>query len=256
MPFRRGFRRMNRRKSYKRKYSRNNRLSTPRSITPNSIMVKMKQSGFVHFNFIASDTLPVYVVVQGNDLHTDSYIGTGNAVPAGYSQLFDLYDSYCVRGAKFLFTCCPGSDTGSEGFIFGLVPSRTNTAVGAASTLQELLNYSRSKWALIPGGRAGPGVRSLKHYVSTTRMLATNRDDPDIRAAAGSTPTSPASHWFMNLFARPVAWAAPLRTGAADANRDLTNTFTDQSNATDASECFFALTVTYYVEFLQRKVLV
>ncbi len=188
------------------RYRRRRRNYIPRTITPDSKMIKMRYAFTSQMN--PSSGATAMINVKANDLYAPS-TGTGAHSPLGFSQIMQLYERFCVVGSKISVAF---ESNQSQSAIVGIALRNSTTAESvqdntATQTNEGLLERNRTKWTYASSSKEGAPIArvsqkfSLKkffHLRSINDNVGNARDEGSAWGLANASPTQLA---YYNIFA-------------------------------------------------------
>lgn len=214
--------RVAKRKRVFRKKSRFNRMSmlkfNPRGsgvLVPDRFMTTMKCTATGTYTDTSGVTS---FVIRGNGLENpfgSQYIANAT----GLAQMYALYERYVVHGARVRVDFCNGTSVPKHLVCFPYVGT-------APTSLGGWLDQPYVKSALV-SGNAGMDRKTLVNYMSTRKIIGV-KDIKDLENQWGSSGSNPGFPWYFQ-----VNSTTGLGTGTSPA--------------------VFKITMTYYVEWFDRK---
>lgn len=184
-----------------------------------TLYCKLKYATEVHFaDGLSAST---YYSFRGNSLYDPDYTGTGHQ-PMYFDQYSAIYNRYRVMGAKIEINAINASGSSATYFV---LQSGTDTIISANIT--ELLEQSRAKISkVLPISQRVP--IKIKSYVSTRKACGLNKKQIFDEDFSALTTSSPNQIWYFNMLATSINNTSPL-------------------------DFYFMATITYYVQFFDRK---
>lgn len=206
---------------YSRRYRPTMRKMPRNLITSDRVMVKLK---YLDLRVVDVTANSEDFIIRGNSAF-DPQFSLGGGQPLGFDQWGDLYTDYIVHGSKVRFSITPASDNISNS-VMALFAS-SSSGVPAP---QNSLNQPYSKWKpVVSTQNSGNQVATLKMYMSTAKIFGlpkSRRSDQEFSAAVTGNPSV---EWYWHL---------------------LIYNYANSVQRINYSE---AITVTYYVEFFNRR---
>jgi hypothetical protein len=186
---------------------RRRRQYIPRTITPDSKMVKLRYSEVFQLNPGSGATAMAHI--KANDIYAPS-TGSGAHQPLGFDQIMQLYERFCVVGSKISCAFQLNQDGTNTGIV-GVALRNTDTDESvqdttAVQTNEGLLERNRTKWTYSGNQLTGAPVARVQQkfgtkkffHVSTINSNAGNqRDEGTLWGTASASPTTLA---YYNIF--------------------------------------------------------
>ncbi len=196
---------------------RRRRQFIPRTITPDSKMVRLRYAETFQLNPGSGATAMAHI--KCNDLYAPSTL-SGAHQPLGFDQVMQLYERFCVVGSKISCAFQLNQDTSVTGIV-GVAVRNTDTDesvqdTGAVQTNEGLLERNRTKWTYTGNTMNGAPIARVSQkfgtkkffHVSTINSNAGNqRDEGTLWGTASASPTTLA---YYNIFAAPFADSADI----------------------------------------------
>lgn len=190
---------------------RRRRQFIPRTITPDSKMVRLRYSETFQLNPASGATAMAHI--KANDLYAPSTL-TGAHQPLGFDQIMQLYERFCVVGSKI--SCAFQVNQTTATAIVGVAVRNSDTDESvqdttAVQTNEGLLERNRTKWTYASTQLAGAPVARVQQkfgtkkffHVSTINSNAGNqRDEGTLWGTDSASPTTLA---YYNIFAAAFA---------------------------------------------------
>ncbi len=179
----------------------------PRTITPDSKLIKLRYAFTTQMNPSSGGT--AMLNVKANDLYQPS-TGTGAHQPMGFDQIMQLYERFCVVGSKISVAFMTNQSERSA--IVGIALRNSTTAESvqdntAGQTNEGLLERNRTKWTYTAPQAQGAsiarvsqkfGLKKFFHLRSINDNVGNARDEGSAWGLANASPTQLA---FYNIFA-------------------------------------------------------
>lgn len=188
------------------RFRRRRRNYIPRTITPDSKMIKMRYAFTAQMN--PSSGATAMINVKANDLYAPS-TGTGSHRPLGFDQIMALYERFCVVGSK-ISVAFESNQSSSAIVGIALRNSTTSESVQdntASQTNEGLLERNRTKWTYASSSKEGApiarvsqkfGLKKFFHLKSINDNIGNARDEGSAWGLANASPTQLA---YYNIFA-------------------------------------------------------
>ncbi len=198
------------------RFRRRRRNFIPRTITPDSKMVKLRYCYTTQINPGSGATAMEHI--KANDLYAPS-TGTGAHRPLGWSEVMQLYERFCVVGSKInvafvINNTGASADQRPPSAIIGIAlrNSTTDESVqdNTATQINEgLLERNRTQWKYLNSQSNGGAIKSITQKFSTKKFFhlrsindnaGNQRDEGTLWGTASASPTTLA---YYNVFAAP-----------------------------------------------------
>ena len=189
------------------RFRRRRRNFIPRTITPDSKMIKLRYAFTAQMNPSSGGT--AMINVKANDLYAPSAGFDGAHKPLGFNQIMQLYERFCVVGSKInvAFQC-----NQTQSAIVGIALRNSTTAESvqdntAGQTNEGLLERNRTKWTYAsPVSQGAPiarvsqkfGLKKFFHLKSINDNIGNARDEGSAWGLVNASPTQLA---YYNIFA-------------------------------------------------------
>lgn len=131
-------------------------------------------------------------VFRGNSIFDPDQTGIGTQ-PMGRDQWANFYNSYRVYASKIIFSC--DTEDGSDGIIFGCVPTNDPSPLGSTRNAMELI-YSRHKNL---GISAGVNAKTVQNYMETSKMKGVKAINYTTVYTANMS-ANPVAEWFWHVY--------------------------------------------------------
>ncbi len=193
------------------RFRRRRRQFIPRTITPDSKMVRLRYSLFATLNPGSGATDMLHI--KANDLYAPSTV-LGSHQPMGFDQIMQLYERFCVVGSKISAAFMVQNSTQTA--IAGIAVRNTDTDesvqdTGATQTNEGLLERNRTKWTYAGNQQNGApiarvsqkfGTKKFFHLKSINDNAGNLLDEGTIWGTESASPTTLA---YYNVFLAPFA---------------------------------------------------
>lgn len=167
---------------------------------------------------------------RGNSIYDPDLTGQGTSV-VGLSQWSLFYNKYLVRASKIKFQVielASGEDTNDETVECALIPTARSTIASIDPQRIGENTYGRFK-VMFPQTNGAPNTTWMSSYMSTAKIRATSKEQVTSDSAFHSlVNANPSAEWYWNIFLQP-------------ADESSSHTY------------IVYVTITYYVEFFERK---
>lgn len=186
---------------------RRRRMRIPRFITPDTKMVKLRYH--LAYNVNPGEGQTAWLPIAANDVYQPS-TGTGSHQPMGFDQMMQLYERFCVVGAKI--NVCIAEDVNPS--ILGIAVRNSNTAEsvqdpGGSQTNEGLLERNRTIWKYATNNGTVPiqvnqkfSTKKFFHVKSVNDQAGNLLDEGTLWGNAAASPTTKA---YFNVFASTIS---------------------------------------------------
>lgn len=213
------------RKRWNKKYGKATKTVT-RSVTtfPDRQFLKMK------WNYMLSAVPTVAapqsrMIIRGNSVYDPDYSGVSGGQPFAYTEMSALYNQYRVYGSRYKVEIMPANINTGNYVKFSLYPQKDLTDISTDQAGEA--PYSKSAFV---GGSNATSRRFLKGFMTSKKIYGFTKISQDPNFAALVT-ANPFNEWY---------WILDYST-------------VDGSNLSSSTQAYLNITVTYYVEFFDRK---
>ena len=196
-----------RRAPFRRIRFRRRRQFIPRTITPDTKMIKMRYAFTAQMN--PSSGATAMINVKANDLYAPSSGFQGAHQPMGFDQIMQLYERFCVVGSKISVAF---ESNQSSSAIVGIALRNSTTAESvqdntAGQSNEGLLERNRTKWTYASSSKEGApiarvsqkfGLKKFFHLKSINDNVGNSRDEGSAWGLVNASPTQLA---YYNIFA-------------------------------------------------------
>ncbi len=197
------------------RFRRRRRRFIPRTITPDTKMVRLRYCFTTTMNPGSGAT--ANLIVRANDLVSPSS-GTGSHSPMGFDQLMMLYERFCVVGSKInvaFANTVPNNNDQKNGLSIVGIALRNNTDQEsvqdntASQTNEGILERNRTKWRYTGNQMNGApfsqvthkfGAKKFFHLKSINDNAGNMRDEGTLW---GQINLSPSALAYYKIFAAP-----------------------------------------------------
>lgn len=142
---------------------------------------------------MSSASYQTIYVFRGNSCYDPDQTATGHQ-PLYFDTYSQVYTKYKVYGLTITLHI---GNAQSNTVGLALVPTTNPLSVGASA--YEILDQPRCQWKLLPA--VNIGSKSMRARYSTAEILGLNPKQIEDEDYSASVSASPASLWYMNLFA-------------------------------------------------------
>ncbi len=206
-----------RRAPVRRRFNRyRRRMAIPRTITPDSRMVKLRYCYTTQLNPGSGATAMEHV--KANDLYAPS-VGVGQHQPMGFDQMMQLYERFCVVGSKInvafiINNTGDAADSRPPTAIVGIALRNSSTDESvqdntATQTNEGLLERNRTQWKYLNSQSNGGAIKTITHKFGLKKFFhlkSINDNVGNLRnygTAWGHASASPSTQAYYNIFAAP-----------------------------------------------------
>lgn len=189
---------------YRGRYRRR-RQNIPRYITPDTKLIKLRYHLAMNVN--PSSGATAWLPIAANDVYAPS-TGTGAHQPMGFDQVMQLYDRFCVVGAKI--NVCMAQNVIPS--ILGIAVRDTNTAESCqdpsgSQPNEGLLERNNTTWKYTNNN--GQYSAQVNQKFSTKKFFhlksVNERAEGSANTIWGDASTSPSAKAYFNVFACPTS---------------------------------------------------
>ncbi len=215
---------------YKKNYSKKKgrkrvTKASPKEVTgiPDKQFVKLRYTSFFNVNPATPTGGHVF---RGNSINDPDFTGIG-AQPLGHDEWAAFYGKYKVHSSKIQVQFLNANTTSGAGnVLLNIVPSNSINTIGSR-TYAELNDTPYSKTKMIAPVSAGMNGVYMSNYMSTKKMTGDTTLDDVYEAPFNNNPNR-TWYWIVQ---------------------------TDSFNGTSGHDLDLKVTITYYVEIFDRKML-